>query len=176
MDRQKTSFESGIEPKMESAKNFGNKPIRKRIPTQPAQICMKNPGLYGPKQRQPSREPLERIFEIKDLDVNTGIIQAEAVVRKEQTSTGKRVIPRSAKQVQLVKRAVSKSPEMQETKAQVSQSHQSQKMFSIAPEQLQRAQNVVSQVNQYVEIQAPSTQERSKSNAQNLNFKQSFTN
>lgn len=79
---------------------------------------MKNPTLYEPKQRQGSgnREALndtQKIFEIKDLDVNSGLIQAQAMLRKESSlRNGRQEIPISAKQVELVKHAVSKSPEM----------------------------------------------------------------
>jgi hypothetical protein len=84
---------------------------------------MKNPNLYEPKQRQPShqRDSNERLFTINDLDVNNDIIQAEAVVRQEHTGTNSSKMPRSAKQVQLVKRAVSMSPENDTTKRKASQ-------------------------------------------------------
>jgi hypothetical protein len=39
-----------------------------------------------------------KVFEIKELDVNDGIIQAEAMIRKEQSSrASSRQIPRSVK-------------------------------------------------------------------------------
>lgn len=77
------------------------------MPTQPAFICLKNPNLYAPKQRNGSiKEPVvnqQKVFEIKELDVNNGIMKAEAMLRKESQSAVRssskvvKEIPHSAK-------------------------------------------------------------------------------
>ena len=112
---------------------MSNDTTKKKQTTQPASICLKNPSLYEPKQRQSVQHREKRVFEIKDLDLNDGIIQAEAMVRKEQLKQAQSkkhsLIPRSAKQVQLVKRAVSKSPDTATPEGM-------QQVLPIAPKQI----------------------------------------